>query len=98
MKSDESYDSSKAYVCSPIIFDKTNSEEDEGDEVDRAVQRYLREDDYGRSVALPFVKISKGLYMIGMLRYSLVLNDDEELVGASSGILLSEMIQKTHEK
>ena len=96
-------------LCSPILFnddmdhlhdESISSSEavEEGDKVAKAVRTYLREDGYGRCISLPVIRVGKGSYLIGLLGYSLVLNEDGELVGSSSGIGLTEMIRKTHER
>jgi len=59
---------------------------------------FLTTDDYGKTVTLPVIRIDRGLYMIGLLKYSLRKSEDDELIGANTGLLLKDMIEKIHEK
>ena len=59
---------------------------------------FLNTDNFGKTVALPVIRIDQGLYMIGLLKYSLRMSIDKELIGANTGLPLKEMIQRIHEK
>lgn len=68
------------------------------DSIDLAMADFLTTDDYGKTVTLPVIRIDRGLYMIGLLKYSLRKSEDDELIGANTGLLLKDMIEKIHEK
>lgn len=68
------------------------------DSIDLAMAEFLNTDNFGKTVALPVIRIDQGLYMIGLLKYSLRMSIDKELIGANTGLPLKEMIQRIHEK
>ena len=48
---------------------------------------------------LPVVRIEPGIYAIGLLKYKLEINfEGDELVGASSGMTLVDMLKKVYWK
>ena len=48
---------------------------------------------------LPVIRIVPGTYAIGLLKYKLEINfEGDELVGASSGMTLADMLKKVHWK
>ena len=59
---------------------------------------YLKSDSYGKTIVIPVIKLDRGLYMIGFLRYNLSMDEDIGLVGSTSGLSISDMIKRIHEK
>ena len=60
---------------------------------------FLSSDPFGQTVVIPVVRLKQGQYMIGLLKYSLLKDEEDgELIGASSGLTLSDLVKKIHDK
>lgn len=49
----------------------------EDDEIDQEMARFLNEDILGTKVTIPVIRLSNGLYLIGLLKYSLEMAPDD---------------------
>ena len=60
--------------------------EGEPDNVDFAMEQYLSTDTYGSKIKIPVIRLKSGSFMIGLLKYGLRIDDENELVGGISGL------------
>ena len=49
----------------------------ENDEIDQEMAKFLNEDILGTKVTIPVIRLSSGLYLIGLLKYSLEIAPDD---------------------
>ena len=72
----------------------------EGDDTDAAMALYLKEDTFGQCMRLPVVRLNKGSYVIGLLKYNLRDSDctDSGLQGGATGMCLTDMLIKVYWK
>ena len=72
----------------------------EGDAIDTAIAKFLNKDPEGMKIVIPVIRFSPSQYMIGMLKYSLEVDEEDEggLIGRNSGLHITDLIRKIHEK
>ena len=67
------------------------------DEIDKMMARFLNSDSVGRQIKLPVVRLSKGVYLIGLIRCEISLNKNFRLV-VGNNVPLKLLMLKTHQE